>query len=333
MKPSLKRIVILCSGALLLACADMGYRMPQSDPVPSAEHAYRTGRVHHLAHQFEQARADYEAVLRAVPGHVNARNGLAVLAAEAGDLDAAIALWEGLTANAAGVDSGYLLSNLGYAYYLRGDLSSAQTALESACLQDPLNDRAWHHLGNVLGKLGQRERAQAMYRQAAALRGHDFKSDYAIAAVAGVPAIEKAVKVDSNEDTRWARTEIRQDQSGMFVLERIEAAPRETLTLEISNGNGVKGMARAVARSIGADQGRVVRLTNQKGFGVRQTRVEYQASFRLAAERLATRVGGVPMLMPGASGRADIRVVLGHDRVAANKAALVAVEKSQPGAG
>ncbi|HEY0060784.1 MAG TPA: tetratricopeptide repeat protein [Telluria sp.] len=333
MKPSLKRIVILCSGALLFACANLGYHAQPPDAMPLAEQAYQSGRARHLAHQPEQAKADFEAALRAVPNHVNARNGLAVLAAEEGDLDGAIGHWERMTAGANSVDSGYLLSNLGYAYYLKGNLAQAQLALENACLQDPLNYRAWHHLGNVLGQLGQRARAEAMYRQAAALRGHDFKADYAISTTSTIPAIEKAVRAVGDNDTRWARTEIRQDDSGMFVLERIEAQIPATLTLEISNGNGVKGMARAVARSIGAGQGRVVRLTNQKGYGVRQTRVEYQADFRLAAERLAERVGGVPLLVSGNSGRADIRVVLGHDRIAAHKTALVVVEKALPDAG
>ncbi|UUZ56773.1 tetratricopeptide repeat protein [Massilia sp. H-1] len=150
--------------------------------------------------QLARARADYDEALRALPGHVNARNGLAVLAAEQGDLDAAIGHWQALTANGTGVDSAFLLSNLGYAYYLRGDLALALATLENACLQDPLNYRAWHHLGNVLGNLGQTARAAAMHRQAMALRGHDFKSDYAVAPGASLPAIENAVRAVSSDD-------------------------------------------------------------------------------------------------------------------------------------
>ncbi|HEU4775797.1 MAG TPA: LytR C-terminal domain-containing protein [Telluria sp.] len=332
MQPAIKRVVILCAGALLFACADIGQRTRPAEPAPWAEQAYRSGRAHHLARQYEQARVDYEDALRVLPGHVNARNGLAVLAAEQGQLDTAIEHWEALTAGRSGVDSAFLFSNLGYAYFLRGDLARAQASLEHACLQDPLNYRAWHHLGNVLGGLGQSARAAAMHRQAMALRGHDFKSDYAVAPGAGLPAIEQAVRASGQDDERWARTEIRQEDNGMFVLERIEARPREGVLLEISNGNGVKGMARAVARSIGAGEGRVVRLTNQKGFGVRVTRVEYQAAFRLAAERMAERLGGVSLLKAGGVDRADIRVVLGHDRVAPQKPPLATVAKPVPDA-
>lgn len=332
MKPAIKRLVILSAGALLFACADIGQRTQLDDPAPWAEQAYRSARAHHLARQYEQARVEYEQALRVMPGHVNARNGLAVLAAEQGQLDTAIEHWEALTAGRRGVDSAFLFSNLGYAYFLRGDLTRAQAALENACLQDPLNYRAWHHLGNVLAGLGQTARAAAMHRQAMALRGHDFKSDYAAAPGAGLAAIEQAVRAGGQDDERWARTEIHQLDNGMFVLERIEARKRDNVILEISNGNGVKGMARAVARSIGAGEGRVVRLTNQKGYGVRTTRVEYQAAFRLVAERMAERLGGAPLLQTGGAGRADIRVVLGRDRIGPQKLPLATVIKPAPDA-
>lgn len=332
MKPTLKRIATLCAGALLLACADIGYRAPPADPVPSAERAYLSGRAHHLAQRFEQAKAAYEEALTAVPMHVNARNGLAVLYAERGELDTAIGHWKEVTASNTGVESAFLFSNLGYAYYLRGEYAQAQATLENACLQDPLNYRAWRHLGNVLGKLGQHERAKAMHRQAGALLGYDFKSDYAVAPSSRVAAIEKAVRAASKDDERWAQTEVRQLEDGMFVLHRVEARSRAGVLLEISNGNGVTGMAKSMARTIGSGEGRVVRLTNQKGFAVRQTRVEYQPDFKLAAERLAQRIGGVHLVKVGSARPVDIRVVLGRDLVKPAKPAVAAALKPTPGA-
>ncbi len=329
MTPSIKRMTIVCAGALLFACADIGQRAAPPDPLPLAEHAYQSGRAHHLARRLDRARADYEAALQIVPSHVNARNGLAVLAAEQGELDTAIALWESMTATGPSIDSAFLFSNLGYAYALRGDLALAEAALEKACLQDPLNFRAWQHLGNVLAKQGQHARANAMQRQARALRGHHFPSDYAMASGSALPAIDKAVSAANKGEDRWARTEIRQIDSAMFVLERVEARGREAVALEISNGNGVAGMARAVARSIGAGEGRVVRLTNQKGFAVRKTRVEYQAAFRLAAERLAERLGGAAV-QQSVGGPVDLRVVLGHDRVRATARHVAIVAKTPP---
>ncbi len=103
--------------------------------------------------------------------------------------------------------------------------------------------------------------------------------------------------------------------------------------LEIRNGNGVTGMARALARQIDAPGLRVTRLSNQPGFAVRHTRIEYDAAHVDAARRLAQRVGSVHLQEVGRSGPANLRLVLGRDlahygtalRLDAGGAALVAL--------
>jgi tetratricopeptide (TPR) repeat protein len=343
MKLILKRISLLAAGSLLLACAGTSLRIPSEQIAIGAEHAYLVGRTHHLERRPEQALRYYQAALQASPGHVDARNGLASLYAEQGELDKAIALWEALTASADGPESAYMVSNLGYAYFLRGDLASARAALEKACLLDPLNYRAWHHLGNVLGQAGEHQRAEAMYRQAAELLGHDFKADYAVAPRAGVAAIDSALKAAREKDVDgWAQTEVRQTEGGVFILRRVEAdgavalaaAPSSRAMLEIRNGNGVDGMARKLARAMNEGSTRVVRLTNQKGYGVKQSRVEYSAAFKGTAQRLAERVGASRLVQVDSVAGADIRLVLGHDlagktvKAAVPAPALVAVAKA-----
>ena len=82
--------------------------------------------------------------------------------------------------------------------------------------------------------------------------------------------------------------------------------------LEISNGNGRQGMARMLSRQLRDPGLKIVRLTNEKGFAVRQTRIEYRAAFRGVAERLAQRyAAGIPV--PVDAGRVDVRLVLGRD--------------------
>lgn len=361
MRTKLKPIILLCSGALLLACAD-----PRGAPAPadlgasaapaapaSAADAYLTGRSAHLAGRHDAALAAYRAALARDPAHLKARNGLATLYAGQGDFARAIALWQAMTQEGEGADgqaSAFLYSNLGYAHFLNGQFEQALAALEKACLLDPLNERAWDHLGAALEKVGQHQRAQQMHRQASALRMHDFKADYAVAERAGVAAIDSAVKAGAqapSAEAAWDRTEVRQDASGVFVVQRMgaalaraTAAPQPAVPalvpkaraqpqslpiapaavaqsgqalLEIRNGNGVTGMARALAGTMDQDALRVVRLSNQKGFGVRQTRIEYQPEFREAAERLAARFGAARVVAVGEIGRADLRLVIGRD--------------------
>ena len=347
MNLKLKRLTTVCAGAFLFAaCADLGRHLsPDPAPAPTAANAnananeaYVLGRSLHMARRFEAATAAYLAALAAQPQHVNARNGLATLYAEQGEFAKAIPIWHQLTREAdakAGPETAFLFSNLGYAHFLNGEYDNALAALEKACLLDPLNDRAWEHLGRALDKIGQSERAQLMYKQAAALRQHDFKADYALARQPVVPAIEKAVNAGPRDDSAWATTEVRQLANGMFELHRVPAttlpaaapvpvaheqlsllsavsAPEKAL-LEIRNGNGVTGMAKALSMKMDQATVRVVRLSNQRPFDVRQTRVEYQPAFRDAAERLAERFDNAVVVEAGSVKPANLRLVIGRD--------------------
>lgn len=324
MHPVLKRLSLACTGALLLACADPGLRQstaPAPHPLASANDAYLIARSAHMAMRFDQAALSYQAALRAAPGHEHAINGLAALYAERGMLAKAIGLWEALTAGGPETrQQAYLYSNLGHAYFLNGDFEKSRGALEKAAYLDPLNHRAWHKLGEVMDELGQPAKAQSMFKQAATLQGHDFKSDYALAPRAGIATIDGAVAAARP----WARTEVTQSPGGLFVMRRVEAVvpaavaapvPAAVALLEIRNGNGVRGMARSMARSMDSGEARVVRLTNEKGFKVRQTRVEYLPAFRDAAELLGARVGAARVVAVDKVGRADMRLVIGRDLV------------------
>jgi Flp pilus assembly protein TadD len=346
---TLKRLTTLCAGTLLWACADLSgtFTLPEQAALRRADDAYALGRNYHLGHKYDEAIRAYRDALQADPQHVNARNGLATIYAERRAFAQAIPIWRALTDKvtlSSGPGSAYLFSNLGYAYFLNGDYGNATVALEKACLLDPLNSRAWHHLGESLQKLGQEDRAQAMFRQAQALQQHDIRSDYTAAGGTGVAAIETAVKAQRAD--AWAATEILQAPNGMLELRRVPAgAPAQVLPvvaaplreklqelpvalqaaqaalLEIRNGNGVTGMAKALSRQMGDPDLKVVRLTNEKGFNVPQTRVEYQLGFRPAAERLARRFENAALVEVTNCKKTDMRLVIGRD-VARPKFAL-----------
>ena len=87
--------------------------------------------------------------------------------------------------------------------------------------------------------------------------------------------------------------------------------------LEVSNGNGVAGMAASVGRWLAAQGLQTARLTNQRPFTQQQTVVEYRDGHEQAALRVArslpTHAKAVPAPMQGL--RSDVRVVLGRDWV------------------
>jgi hypothetical protein len=361
----IQTLPLLCSGAMLAACSSMAVHAdPTRAAVAAADDNYVRGRNYHLARRYDEAIAAYQAALRADGSHVNARNGLAIAYAEQRDFARAVPIWRELTRDAtmsSGIGAAFLFGNLGHAYFLNGQYDEALVALEKACLLDPLNHRTWQRLGETLQQLGQDERAAQMLRQASALREHDFRADYAAAdGGARLPAIEKAVKTTGGPDKDWAFVEVVGNPNGVLELRRVtpvrSAAPAAVVppaappvpappkqdkdpsivaALEICNGNGRQGLARMMSRQLRDPAVKVVRLTNEKGFAVRQTRIEYQPAFRGVAERLAERFGGRPVEVR-MSGRANVRLVIGRDLsaqlIASRANALPAAHASGAGA-
>ncbi|MGJ9418412.1 tetratricopeptide repeat protein [Massilia sp. CMS3.1] len=343
----LKKISVVCAGALLLACADVA-RQPGAAPGVDADRTYDQGRQHHLAGRYDEAIAAYRTVLAATPRHVRARNALAAAFARRGDFAQAVPIWRTLTDEltpSTGPEGAYLFANLGYAYLLGGDLHNAVAALEKACVLDPLDHRAWNNLGESLRRLGQDERAALMFRQADALREHDFRGDYAAVGGTAVAAIKAAVTSAARPDTGWAATEVRTAADGTLELLRLPAqgalaqsapvpkpvppvppVPRarfDFVLLEIRNGNGVTGMARSLSRKVMGDGLQVTRLSNEKGFQVRRTRIEHHADYRAAAERLAQRLSDrqtgrfdpAQIVQVDNCKPTDVRLILGQDLV------------------
>ncbi|HZX28452.1 MAG TPA: LytR C-terminal domain-containing protein [Telluria sp.] len=293
MKPVLTCIAAACTGILLLACAVPLQRAP-------------------------------DVAAPQVAGSPEARNRAATARAEAGDYPGAIVIWRALAAQVRGPESAYLLRNLGYAQYLHQEFDAALMTLGRACLLDPLNPRGWRQLGAVFDKLGQLDRAQLMFRQAAALEEHDLKADYAMAAAPASPAVAEAAAAPVQHGEEWPGAVTLDPSSGVVALPAMESGARSdahAVLLEISNGNGIRGMAAATARGLDAGQLRVVRLSNQKGFDVRQTRLEYEPAQRARAEQVARQLGAAALVEVESCRAAEMRLVLGKDRMAVQETA------------
>lgn len=287
----LGRFGVLCGASLLMACAGDARRTGAD---ADADAAYGAGRALQMAHSSDAAMRAYKTVLTTSPQHVDARNGMASILAERGDMEGAIALWQGLIAER-GSDA-YLFGNLGHAYFLSGRYAEAQQAQQRACLLDPANAQHWQRLASTLEKIGDAERALRMQRQALALLEHDLPTDVDVVGVAGIAGMAQLVLI--------------QGIDGMLTLQRTE----HPTSLEIANGNGVPGMARATARRLLDPALRVALLSNAAGFGVQHTRIEYRPAARTAAERLAQQIQPDAVLIAATRGLGtDLRLVLGRN--------------------
>ena len=335
MRLTISRLAAASACLALGACASHVAHAPLLAPPSDADAAYVAGRRHFDAGDLPAAQAAYELALRSAPRHVHARNGLAVLHAQRGEHAAAIAHWLALTQEAGTPrpQQAYLFSNLGHAYALSGRDALALPALEQACLLDPLNALAWQHLAQVLERLGQSERAAVMRRQAQSLQEHDLRRDTAL--LRGEEPAPASAPVQAlapvQEAPAMARIDIVQSD-GMARLRRVPAAARGAPVaalapavaatpavgvarprLEILNGNGVPGMAAALARSLAGAAVQVVRLGNDASFQVARTRVEYRPAQEQAARQLARRLGSQVQVLAADCPSSELRLILGRD--------------------
>lgn len=107
--------------------------------------------------------------------------------------------------------------------------------------------------------------------------------------------------------------------SGAAVV-RAGGKPR----LEVANGNGAGGMARSVAQRLQREGYARARLTNEPGFAVRKTLIQYRPGFEAQAMELRNSLrAGVPVVA-SARLRADVQVRLALGKDAGSPAALLA---------
>ncbi|WP_147376941.1 LytR C-terminal domain-containing protein [Noviherbaspirillum saxi] len=401
MRATLKIIAGACAAGALCGCASnqsptalkIVPTMQVKHSYETADAHYRLGRYFHGAQRWEEARKSYQQVLVLEPGHVKARNALAVLYAEHGDYEKAIPLLrEQIQATP---DAGHLFSNLGHTYYLNGEFELARISLEKAIALDPKNSRAWHNLGNVLEKLGGTERARTAFAQAkvaalgmpplpaeqlAAAQAGDHSRRHAAAGSGQAVIASTVVKpVSANNPPHNAapeekfRSEIKLIGPGVYEVRRVGSTATVAATLsvtstasqhpgtrampqpearsvgaaaspkgairppspalvprrpgqvdaksslvpvlmEVSNGNGIRGMARSIEQIVGSRDLQVVKLTNQQRFDVKATRIEYKDGYEQAARTLADRLGqDVPIVRSTTAFGSHLRLILGRD--------------------
>jgi len=101
-----------------------------------------------------------------------------------------------------------------------------------------------------------------------------------------------------------------------MAAQQVPAAPAaKPYRIEVSNGNGVTGMARKVAGFLDGEGYSKARLTNQKPFQVASSQVQYRSGYREQAQTLVLNLPGRPGIAQADNLRGDIsiRVVLGKD--------------------
>jgi tetratricopeptide (TPR) repeat protein len=288
------------------------------DAADSSDGYYALGRSLQYAGKFDDAERAYRQALDIDPEHINARNGLAVVSAGRGDLDSAIAILDSMVA--LHPDQPYLLANLGYAHYLKGNYFNARVALEQATSLDPNNLKTREKLTRVLDKfdtaVSDEPVLSAEAERISAVPPADTRPMLVVTATApGIYKIEfgrrspapASIQAESKTQAEVSATQL------MPAPEQLTGG--KLAQVEIVNGNGVPGQARLLRSLIQGSEWQVVRLANHVRFDVMATRIEYAHGNRKTAEYLAQGLKLEPVYWYNDTLGDRVRVVLGHNGV------------------
>ena len=261
------------------------------------------------------AMAAYSEALLLTPDSADARNGAAVLHAQLGQLETARSMLQALAQE---TPTARTYNNLGYVLYLQGDYAQAASVLRQSLQLDNGQQPARANLDLTIAAL-----ARSIVTVDAT--AESIAPDLAPAPAPAAPA---------------SRLQLTQSQPNIFTLSWRDApvaahaalpapvkpaAPVATLPrLEVINGNGETGMAARMRGMLGGMGISVLRLGNQRPYGVQASSIVYRPGHAEAAAALALALGGMPQLQAaddgGIGAGADLRLLLGKDAVASLRA-------------
>ena len=261
------------------------------------------------------AMAAYSEALLLTPDSPDARNGAAVLHAQLGQLETARGMLQALAQE---TPTARTYNNLGYVLYLQGDYAQAASVLRQSLQLDNGQQPARANLDLAIAAL-----ARSIVTVDATADA--IAPDLAPAPAPAVPA---------------GRLQLTQSQPNIFTLSWRDApvaahtalptpaktvAPVATLPrLEVINGHGATGMAARMRGMLGGMGISVLRLGNQRPYGVQASSIVYRPGHAQAAAVLALALGGMPQLQAaddgGIGAGADLRLLLGKDAAASLRA-------------
>ncbi len=328
----------LCCVSVLGGCASLQTSDKQSlnaVPVMGVTHGgasgpalYRLGHFYQSQSRYDEAISTYQKALIQEPRLAEAHNAIGVIYATQGKHVLAVDAFR--SAMKLAPDIARFHNNLGYAYMLRGFDAEAIEAFERASTLDPANKKANENLRAMREKTGKPQPSlahepqesprtseaemnplqfepQVIANDLGAMRlvevnpnVYELRTPQPIAANFGVSAglpISASLAIDEPSTEKPA-------------VETLKA-----IGVEVSNGNGITGMAKRVARFFKSQGIATTRLTNQKPFDRPLTTIEYRDGYRDHARALNSKLPQAGKLAQVNDLRQGIavRLVLGRD--------------------
>jgi len=282
---------------------------------------YLLGDFHQGRGRHREAIEEFNKAIRIDPLFVKAFNGIAVSLDQMGEHERAQEYYQ--AALAINPDLDYLYNNLGYSYLLQERYGDAAAAFDKAnSLAGGQVSRIRNNLAlanSALGKVAPASvpaspKHQALIEYAAAnhlLKNGGFEEarDHYSKALSLDPDL-KAARKGTEVATLLADVKRYMDHEASRapeVQDRPVVLGRDGI--EISNGNGVTGMAKEVGSFLKKQGFNVVRLTNADHFQYSKASVYYRGDAEFTALQIKGAIPGITQMKKvGGFGRDDVRV-------------------------
>ncbi len=304
MKNHFSLFATLCASALM-GCSPIALVSATSSPqvdAPSGsksevEALFTQARAAQEAGQMQQAEVQYGHVLKKQPAHVGAINSMAVIYAQTARVEQAIALFH----RALDIDpkAAYVHNNLGYTLLCLGDFEQAYAQLALAFALNPASPQTRKNIQRLAQDFGRVTGMESSNADTAAQAPDRSKS--VLTAIAPNVFVLQSWPAASMEPMSVARLE----------------GALDGVRIEVTNGAGIRYLAKLTATRLSALGAIPARLTNQTHF--RQARTEIQFSPG-QEDKAVTLSASLPLAVSYAASnglRRDIqvRLILGHDMV------------------
>ncbi|MDH3346645.1 MAG: tetratricopeptide repeat protein [Desulfobulbaceae bacterium] len=259
-----------------------------------AQSHYRLGIFYLRQGQYSDAAAAFSKAIKIDPNNIKAYNGLAVSYDGMSMYKAAQRVYGAAIARRP--DQAYLYNNSGCSHLLQKKTTLALTSFTKARQLDQENNRIRNNRDLVFAKIKR-------------------------SPVRIIPGAESAKDISS----KVAKKHALKMQKGVSCLEE-----KKRFAVEVSNGNGVRGMAGKSARYFRKKGITVKHITNAKHFKFQQSVVLYKEGFLREAYLMAAMIPGFQKMKKISSSnrqRVDVKVILGRDTVNSGFVDMIGTEK------
>jgi Flp pilus assembly protein TadD len=187
--------------------------------------AMLNGENHERSGEWNKAREVYEEIRKKDPDNIEAAHRLGIVAdnqrrhAEAEQLF--LFALEREPRNAS------LLADLGYCYYLQGQLAKAESALTKATKFEPSNHRYWNNLGLVIGHQGRSEEALDCFRKSGSEADAQYNLAFVYAAQERVSEARRSFQLALANDPTHRRA-----REALASFEEYERLPKDLRDVE-----------------------------------------------------------------------------------------------------